>query len=238
MGLVAVAQPEPKIPLIGESSPRFRAQSTQGVLNFPEDFGDHWKLIISFPKDFTPVCSSELLELACRQDDFKALNVDILVLSTDSLEYHKLWMKSLEKLCYKGREPRSIDFPMLADQDYKITRKLGMLHYPYSTNRDIRGVFLIDPKNTIRYLQFCPYEIGQNIEELKRLVMALQKHDAEQVYTPANWQPGEDVIVPYAVDIDVQDPNICQLTWYLTFKRTEAYEAPPIAREENMDSKK
>ena len=235
MGIMVMAQSEPKIPLIGDATPEFKAQSTKGVIHFPDDFGTHWKLIVSFPKDFNPVCSSELLELACRQNDFKALNVDILVLATDSMSKHHLWLESLQQLCYKGRNAEEIDFPLLTDHNYSITREFGMLHYPYSSNRDIRGVFLIDPENTIRFVQFYPIEIGHNIEELERVIVALQTSDRDQVFTPANWQPGDDVIIPYPVSCTKTDPDVNQLTWYMTFRKTSDPRASGLAQTKEMD---
>jgi peroxiredoxin (alkyl hydroperoxide reductase subunit C) len=181
------------------------------------------------------VCSSELLELACTQDEFKALNVDVLVLSTDSMEKHHLWIKSLEELCYKKQNTRDIDIPLLTDYNYRITRKFGMLHHPYSSNRDIRGVFLIDPENTVRFVQFYPVEIGQNIEELKRVAIALQKADEEKIFTPANWQPGEDVLLRCPRVCSEPDPNINQLSWYMTFQKQRDLNAPDLASKEKTE---
>jgi peroxiredoxin (alkyl hydroperoxide reductase subunit C) len=119
----AFAQNASRIPLIGEEAPSFRANSTKGVINFPKDFRTSWKLIVSHPQDFTPVCSSELLELAAMQDEFRKLDVDIIVISTDTLYQHYNWIEWMEKIAYKDREPVKIDFPLVEDINTKISRE-------------------------------------------------------------------------------------------------------------------
>ncbi len=186
-----------QIPLIGSKAPSFTAATTNGDLKFPDDFGSSWKILLSHPQDFTPVCTSELLELAYMQNDFARLNVKIAVLSTDELSQHELWKKHLEELDYKGRGAQAIAFPILADYDAKISKEYGMLHEPTSTLKDVRGVFIIDPENTVRSINFYPMQIGRNMDEIIRIVEALQTSDQESVMTPANWNEGDDVIVPY-----------------------------------------
>lgn len=186
-----------KIPLIGSEAPSFTAETTNGEITFPEDFGDSWKILFSHPLDFTPVCASELLELAWLQDEFEALGVKVAAISTDELKFHKLWKAQLEELDYKNRGPQKVEFPIIDDHEAKISRQYGMLHEPVSTTRDVRGVFVIDSENTIRSVNFYPMEVGRNIHEILRVVTALKTTAEQRVLTPANWSDGEDVLVPH-----------------------------------------
>ena len=191
------SQSNSKIPLIGSKAPSFTAQSTSGELNFPNDFGKSWKILFSHPQDFTPVCSSELLELAHLQSDFDKLGVKIAIISTDNMEQHEMWVSHLEEIDYMGRGTQKINFPVIDDQKKTASKQYGMLHEPVSTNKDIRGVFIIDPNNTVRSVNFYPMEVGRNMNEIVRLVEALQTVDKSKVLTPANWENGQDVMVPY-----------------------------------------
>jgi peroxiredoxin (alkyl hydroperoxide reductase subunit C) len=185
------------LPLIGENAPSFKAESTNGTLNFPKDCGDNWKVIFSHPADFTPVCSSELLDLSALQDDFKKMNVDIVVVSTDNIEKHNQWKTSIESVTYKNRPSEKINFPLVADEDHSIAKKYGMIHPESNTTKDVRGVFIIDPNNKIRAMFYYPMNIGRNMDEIKRTVLALQTADKDQVLIPAGWKSGDDVLVPY-----------------------------------------
>ncbi|KAF0236817.1 MAG: peroxiredoxin [Prolixibacteraceae bacterium] len=191
------SQGNSKIPLIGSDAPSFTAVSTNGKLKFPSDFGNNWKILFSHPQDFTPVCSSELLELAYLQNDFDKLNVKIAIISTDNLEQHNMWIAHLEEIDYKNRGIQDIKFPIIDDHEKSASRLYGMLHEPVSTNRDVRGVFIIDPKNKVRSVNFYPMEVGRNLDEMVRLIEALQTVDKTKVLTPANWEKGGDVMVPY-----------------------------------------
>jgi peroxiredoxin (alkyl hydroperoxide reductase subunit C) len=222
LSAISFAQSESRIPLIGEKAPSFNALSTKGVIKFPKDFGNNWKLIFSHPSDFTPVCSSELLELALMQEEFKALNVDLIVISTDALTTHQDWIKGLELVKYKDQDPVKIDFPLIDDQGLDISKKYGMVHghEDLATRvKDVRGVFAIDPDNIIRFTQFYPMEIGRNMDEIKRAVIALQTSDKNQVLTPANWEPGDDVLLRGVNDEILSDPNVYQLTWFMTYMK-------------------
>ena len=186
-----------QIPLIGSQAPSFTAQSTNGEVTFPDSYGKSWKILFSHPQDFTPVCSSELLELAYMQDEFKSLGVEIAVISTDNLSQHYMWKAHLEELDYKDRGVQKIDFPLFEDKRAVASKKYGMLHEPVSTSKDVRGVFIIDSENVVRSINFYPMEVGRNMQEIVRIVEALQKIDSEQVLTPANWNKGDDVMMPY-----------------------------------------
>lgn len=191
------SQSSSKIPLIGSKAPSFTAKSTNGELKFPNDFGKSWKILFSHPQDFTPVCSSELIELAHLQGEFGKLNVKLAIISTDDIETHKLWKAHLEEIDYQGRGAQKINFPIFEDQSKTSSRLYGMLHEPTSSNKDIRGVFIIDSENIVRSMNFYPMQVGRNLNELVRLVEALQTVDHEKVLTPANWEKGGDVMVPY-----------------------------------------
>jgi peroxiredoxin (alkyl hydroperoxide reductase subunit C) len=128
LSAITFAQSESRIPLIGEKAPSFIGESTNGVINFPEDFGNNWKIIFSHPMDFTPVCTSELLELASMQNDFKKLDVDIIVVSTDTLYKHHMWLEAMEEIKFKNRESIKINFPLVDDNSRSIAKKYGMLH--------------------------------------------------------------------------------------------------------------
>jgi len=186
------------IPMIGDDAPSFTAETTSGTLNFPDDYGRKWKIIFSHPRDFTPVCSSEILTLAHMQDEFDNLNVKLVVVSTDTLSKHFMWKKALEEMAYKGKDPVKINFPLVDDNRLIVSKEYGMLHLPSSTTKDVRGVFIINPQNKIEAIYFYPMNIGRNMEEIKRTVIALQTagKGKDRVLTPANWQLGDDVMVP------------------------------------------
>jgi len=186
------------IPMIGDDAPSFTAETTTGVLNFPADYGKKWKIIFSHPRDFTPVCSSEVLTLSHMQDGFEKLNTKVAVISTDDLQKHFMWKKALEETAYKNMEPTKIGFPLIDDSKLTISRSYGMLHQTASTTKDVRGVFIIDPDNKVAAIYFYPMNIGRNMDEIKRTLIALQTSGSgkDHVLTPANWQVGDDVLVP------------------------------------------
>ncbi len=196
--LVGLAEAQNKqIPLIGSKAPSFTAQSTVGEFTFPDDFGASWKILFSHPKDFTPVCSSELLELAYLYEELAKMNVKFAVISTDEVNQHRMWKAHLEELDYKNRGKQQILFPLIEDPNMQSSIKYGMLHSPASTSRDIRGVYILDPNNIVRSINFYPIEVGRNMLEIERTIAALQTADATKMLTPANWELGDDMLVPY-----------------------------------------
>lgn len=185
-----------KIPLIGEKAPSFTENSTNGMLNFPEDFGQSWKILFSHPLDFTAVCTSELCGLAQYQERFDSLNVKIAVVSIDEIDRHLLWKEFMEKSFKENGQNLKIEYPIIADLSEKVSKKYGMLH-TINSERDVRGVYIIDSDNIVQAISFYPTNIGRNIDEMLRTVAALQLAQNENVLTPANWNPGDDVLVPH-----------------------------------------
>ena len=209
-------------PLIGESAPSFIAESTTGTIHFPGDYSNKWKILFSHPADFTPVCTSELLDLAAMQDDFNNLGTQIVVISVNDVASHTQWEKSMESINYKNRQASMIKFPLVGDNTLEISRKYGMVQPSSNSTKDVRGVFIIDPKNTIRAIFFYPMNIGRNMDEIKRTVLALQTSDKQNVLTPSGWQPGGDVLLPYTKYTSDQealakhnDPDLYKVTWYM-----------------------
>lgn len=217
-----------KIPLIGEKAPSFTENSTNGILNFPEDFGTSWKILFSHPLDFTAVCTSELCGLANYQEKFDSLGVKIAVVSIDEIDRHLLWKEFMEKSFRENGENVEIKYPIVADISEKVSKKYGMLH-TINTNRDIRGVFIIDPDNIVQAISFYPTSIGRNINEMLRTIAALQLAQNENVLTPANWKPGDDVLVPhkpYTADELKANPelkdqyyNVGEYMWFKKVKK-------------------
>ena len=226
--LVAVSsyaqkQDNHEIPLIGARVPTFTAETTNGTLTFPDDLGSKWKILFSHPADFTPVCSSELLELASLQDEFEAMKVKLVVISTDDLAKHKSWKESLEAIDYRGKGLQKIKFPLVADANKEISRTYGMLHPASNDTKDVRGVFIVDPNNIVQAIFFYPMGVGRNIDEIKRTVLALQTAN-KNVVTPANWNPGDDVILSYLTEDEKSEmkqsnSDIYEVSWFMIFRK-------------------
>ncbi len=216
-----------RIPLIGTAAPSFKSPSTNGIVSFPKDFGKKWKVLFAHPRDFTPVCSSEILELGFRQQDFNDLNTAIVVISVDKLVSHFSWKSDLESIEFKGREKVKIDFPLVVDSSAAISYKYGMLDSKSKVGQSVRGVFFIDPENTIRAFHFYPIEVGRNIDEILRTLKALQEHDRmDGIVLPANWQPGDDYMLPVLTPEDKEElkkPNsdIYYINWYMIYKKSK-----------------
>jgi peroxiredoxin (alkyl hydroperoxide reductase subunit C) len=215
-----------RIPLIGEKAPSFTAYSTSGEIKFPSDFGRSWKILFSHPQDFTPVCTTEILELANLQTEFEKLGAKLIAVSTDRLSTHEQWIKAMEGLAYKDRKTLKIDFPLVDDESLTISKKYGMIHPSSNTTRDVRGVFIIDPDNIIQAVYFYPMSVGRNTEELIRMVTALERTQADNVLTPANWKAGEDVMIPTipratATEDELAALGLYNLTWFMWYKKTQ-----------------
>jgi len=216
-----------KMPLIGDDAPSFKAKTTQGEISFPEDYTGKWVILFSHPADFTPVCTTEFMTFATMQADFKALNVELIGLSVDSLYAHIAWLRTIkEKIKYKGMENVEVTFPLIEDIKMDVANKFGMIQPNASNTQAVRAVFIIDPKAKIRCILYYPLSTGRNFDEIKRIILALQKSDAEGVATPADWRPGEDVIIPPAGScgtakerMESDDDSTYCLDWFMCFKR-------------------
>jgi peroxiredoxin 2/4 len=165
---------ESNIPMIGQDAPKFFAESTSGALSFPDDYGQHWKILFSHPRDFTPVCSSEILQLARMQNEFEQLGTNLVIISTDFLSSHYKWKKELEGITSDKFEPVKISFPLVADDHFVISKRYGMMHKSASTTQTVRGVFFINPANKIAAFAFYPMNIGRNLEDIKSTLLSLQ----------------------------------------------------------------
>jgi peroxiredoxin (alkyl hydroperoxide reductase subunit C) len=188
---------EYRLPLIGEKAPAFKADSTQGTITFPDDYKGKWLIFFSHPADFTPVCTTEFIAFANMQEELRTLNCELLGLSIDSTFSHIAWLRTIrEKIEYKGMKNIEVTFPVITDITMEVSKKYGMLHPQASNTQAVRAVFIIDPTGTVRAVLYYPMTNGRNMLELKRLLRALQTSDEHKVATPANWEPGDDVIIP------------------------------------------
>jgi peroxiredoxin 2/4 len=186
------------MPRIGDKAPSFKAVTTQGEINFPEQFAGNWVILFSHPADFTPVCTSEFMTFATLEKKFAEANCKLVGLSVDGLYSHIAWLRTIkEKIEYKGMKNVEVKFPLIEDITMEVARKYGMIQGESNT-KAVRAVFVIDPKGIIRAIIYYPLSLGRNFDELYRVIVALQTADAFQVATPADWQPGDDVIVPTA----------------------------------------
>lgn len=187
------------MPRIGDMAPSFEAVTTQGKINFPQDYKGKWVILFSHPADFTPVCTSEFMTFARMEDTFKKLNTQLVGLSIDGLHSHIAWLRTIkEKIEFRGWKNVEVKFPLIEDVGMNVAKQYGMIQPNESTTSAVRAVFFIDPNGKIRAIIYYPLSLGRNFEELKRVVIALQTADKFAIATPADWQPGEDVIVPPA----------------------------------------
>lgn len=186
-----------QMPRIGDMAPVFKAIMTQGTISFPADYTGKWIILFSHPADFTPVCTSEFMTFATMQPEFDALHTQLVGLSIDGLYSHIAWLRTImEKIHYRGMKNVEVTFPLIEDISMEIAKKYGMIQPGESTTQAVRAVFFIDPKGMIRAMIYYPLSLGRDFREIKRVIIALQTADTYGVATPADWQPGDDVIVP------------------------------------------
>lgn len=218
----------PRIPLIGEKAPSFKAVTTQGPISFPDDFAGHWVILFSHPADFTPVCTTEFMTFASMEDEFKALNCQLIGLSIDSHYAHIAWLRTIkEKIEWKGMKEVEVKFPVIADLKMDVAKAFGMVMPGASDTQAVRAVFFIDPDAKIRALMYYPLSAGRNFDEIKRLLIALQTADEHKVATPADWRPGDTVIVPAPGSCGAAAERVAGadgedyecLDWFLCFKQ-------------------
>lgn len=214
------------MPTIGENAPAFTATTTQGVINFPEDYKGKWVILFSHPADFTPVCTTEFMTFASMADEFKQLNTELIGLSVDSLYAHIAWLRRINELEWKGMKNVEVKFPLIEDIRMEVAKKYGMIQSGQSNQQAVRAVFIIDPNAKIRLILYYPLSTGRNFDEIKRVLIALQKADSDNVATPADWRPGDDVIVPTAGScgtakdrMDNQTDDQYCLDWFMCFRR-------------------
>ncbi|MCD8552946.1 peroxiredoxin [Seleniivibrio sp.] len=220
------------IPRIGEQAPEFKAVTTQGEINFPADYKGSWVILFSHPADFTPVCTSEFMTFAKMENDFAAYNCKLVGLSVDGLYSHIAWLRNIkEKIDFKGMKGMEVKFPLIEDITMEVAKKYGMIQEGESNTKAVRAVFVIDPKGVIRTVLYYPLSTGRNFDELLRIVVALQTADAFTCATPADWRPGDEVIVPPAGScgvakdrVDGKEENVKCYDWYFCTKPVSAQE--------------
>jgi peroxiredoxin (alkyl hydroperoxide reductase subunit C) len=205
------------MPVLGEPAPDFEAVTTSGPLRL-SDLKGKWVVLFSHPADFTPVCTTEFMAFSGVAEELKSLNVQLMGLSIDSVHSHLAWIRNV-----KEKMGVEIPFPIIADLDMKIAKKYGMIHPGQSNTSTIRTVFFIDDKGIMRAMIYYPLSIGRYIPEIIRLIRALQTSDKYGVSTPANWQPGDKVVVPPPKNKAEMDKRLSEgyecKDWYLCFKK-------------------
>lgn len=184
-----------RIPRINERAPDFEAKSTHGIIRLSDYTSKgKWVMLFSHPADFTPVCTTEFVEFSRAYPEFEKRNVQLIGDSVDSVYSHIAWIRNIEET-FKVKVP----FPVIADLDQRVAQSFGMVHEAVNDTAAVRAVFFIDPKNTVRALLYYPMSLGRSVDELLRVFDGLQTADANACSTPANWKPGDPVIVPAPV---------------------------------------
>jgi peroxiredoxin 2/4 len=216
-GQTSIPEAATRIELNGPA-PDFEANSTQGPLKLSEYGKGKWVILFSHPADFTPVCTTEFVEFAKLAPEFERRGVKLLGNSVDSVYSHIAWIRNIE-----DKFDVKVTFPVIADLDQKVSRLYGMLHTPSSVTATVRCVYFIDPKMTVRAMIYYPLNVGRNFDEILRVMDALQTVDREQVACPANWRPGQDVIVPAPVTYQAAEErahakNLEVKDWYFARK--------------------
>jgi peroxiredoxin (alkyl hydroperoxide reductase subunit C) len=218
------------MPRIGDPAPEFKAVTTQGEINFPSDYKGSWVILFSHPADFTPVCTSEFMTFATMEEKFSKINTKLVGLSVDGLYSHIAWLRTIkEKIEYKGMKDVEVNFPLIEDISMNVAKKYGMIQPNEDTTKAVRAVFFIDPKGVIRAIIYYPLSLGRNFDELHRVAVALQTADEFNIATPADWRPGDDVIISPAGScgtakdrMDGKDSNIddCK-DWFFCTKKLD-----------------
>ncbi|EIM88567.1 1-Cys peroxiredoxin [Stereum hirsutum FP-91666 SS1] len=211
---------------LGSTAPDFEAETTAGPIKFHEWIGDSWAILFSHPDDFTPVCTTELGEVARRSEDFKKRGVKVIGLSANGLESHNKWVKDINEY---GAQfgPTDVQYPIIADESRKVATLYDMLDEQDATNVDkkglpltIRTVFVIDPKKTIRLTISYPASTGRNFDEILRVIDSLQITDKHRIATPVNWKKGDDVIIHASVGPEEAKTLFPQHTTFKPYLRT------------------
>jgi len=179
---------------LGDAAPDFEQNSSIGKIGFHQWAGDSWVVLFSHPADFTPICTTELGLTAKLKSDFDKRNVKAIALSVDSADSHLNWIKDID-----DTQKTVVGFPIIADQDRKVSELYDMIHPGQSTTVTVRSVFIIDPKKTVRLILTYPLNVGRNFDEILRAIDALQLVDKYGVATPGNWKDGDDVVIPTSI---------------------------------------
>ncbi|MGE8649369.1 peroxiredoxin [Acinetobacter variabilis] len=175
---------------LGDTAPNFEQQSSEGLINFYDFLGDSWGILFSHPADYTPVCTTELGFTAKLKDEFEKRDVKAIALSVDDVESHHGWIKDINET-----QNTSVNFPIIADQDRKVSELYGFIHPNASETLTVRSLVIIDPNKKVRLIITYPASTGRNFHEVLRVVDSLQLTDNHKVATPANWQHGDDVVI-------------------------------------------
>ncbi len=205
------------LPQLGRKAPDFEAPTTQGTLKL-SDYEGSWLVLFSHPADFTPVCTTEFIAFANIYDELQTKNTQLLGLSVDSVSSHIAWIRNIEE-----KMGVKVPFPIIADLNKEVSMKFGMIHPDQSKTETVRCVFIIDPESKIRTILYYPLTTGRNMKEILRIIDALQTTDKDKVATPANWTPGQPVVVPPPVTSEQAEARVkegydCK-DWYLCFKK-------------------
>ncbi len=213
-----VQEPVVSMPRIGDQAPDFEALTTKGKIKMSDFAKGKWIVMFSHPADFTPVCTTEMSGFAIRKKEFDSLNTELLGLSIDSIHAHLGWVQNV-------RETTGVyfDFPIIADIDMKVSQRYGMLQPNESETSAVRAVFFIDPTKKIRLIMYYPLNVGRNMDEILRALLALQTSDKHKVAMPLDWKKGDKVIVPPPKSLDelnarLADDTLEKVEWYLAKK--------------------
>jgi peroxiredoxin (alkyl hydroperoxide reductase subunit C) len=220
------------MPRIGDKAPSFKAVTTQGEINFPEDYSGSWVILFSHPADFTPVCTTEFMTFASMEEKFNNANCKLVGLSVDGLYSHIAWLRTIkEKIEFKGMKNIEVKFPLIEDITMEVSKKYGMIQPGESSTKAVRAVFFVDPKGIIRSIIYYPLSLGRNFEELYRVLIALKTADEFGIATPADWQIGDDVIVPPAGScntakdrVEGKEENLDCKDWFFCTKKLDKEE--------------
>ncbi|MDT0644711.1 peroxiredoxin [Zunongwangia sp. F363] len=182
---------------LGDKAPNFDAETSEGKINFYDYLGDGWGILFSHPADYTPVCTTELGTAAKYKEKFAERNVKMMALSVDGVESHKGWIQDINET-----QNTNVNFPIIADEDKKISNLYGMIHPKADNTLTVRSVYVIAPDKTIKLMITYPASTGRNFDELLRVIDSLQLTAYQKVATPANWREGDDVVISPAVSND------------------------------------
>lgn len=218
------------MPRIGDKAPEFKAVTTQGEINFPSDYKGKWTILFSHPADFTPVCTSEFMTFAYLEEKFEKANCKLVGLSVDGLYSHIAWLRTIkDKIEFNGMKDIEVTFPLIEDISMDVAKKYGMIQPGEHKTQAVRAVFFIDPASTVRAIIYYPLSLGRNFDEIYRALIAMQTSDRFDVATPADWEPGKDVIVSPAGSCGVasdrmDDGDIDCKDWFFCTKKLDKQE--------------